>query len=488
MELDQGNEASRQRLGKWIASQLGAASVEVASVESLSGGAIQENWLLHCLVESSTESSGRKFVMRTDAAASIDESRSREQEFKLMSAAGSVSVKVPAPLGFCNDPKVIGKAFAMMEYVEGVGLGPKVVKDMQLGGDRRQLTCELGRQLAMIHSIDLEQTELEFIDTSRTNHAQTELLNMRSWLEQKSVFHPILDWGLRWALSHIPSCQEQVFLHRDFRTGNYLVNENGLAAILDWEFAGYGDPMSDLGWFCAECWRFSRPDLEAGGIGTREDFYKSYEEISGRNVNHESVVYWETMAHLRWALIALQQGMRHLSGNEPSLNMAITSRIVDQLELYILRQTGPERWQHKAPMTSTKITPRMQISKAEPAPQDQSRGEDLAAITRTTLQQEVIPGLAPSSRFSGLMVNNALGILERELRLDSILGQAQNNLLQTGSWQQLSECVGQIRGGDCDGSASIYDALLCQGVISAYIYQPAFPTAQELEKAGLLRP
>lgn len=488
MELDQSNQISRHRLGKWIASRLGMASVEVASIDSLSGGAIQENWLLHCLVESRTGPSERKFVMRTDAAASIDESRSREQEFKLMSAAGTLGVKVPATLGFCNDPTVTGKAFAIMEYVEGVGLGPKVVKELQLGGDRQQLTCELGRQLAVIHSIDPEQTELEFINTSTTNHAEAELLNMRSWLEQKSVFHPILDWGLRWALLHIPPCQEQVFLHRDFRTGNYLVNENGLAAILDWEFAGYGDPMSDLGWFCAECWRFSRPDLEAGGIGTRKDFYKSYEEISGRNVNHDSVMYWETMAHLRWALIALQQGMRHLSGDEPSLNMAITSRIVDQLELYILRQTGPERWQHKVPMTSAKTTPRMRISKVEPAAQDQSRGEDLAAITRTTLQQEVMPGLSPSTRFSGLMVNNALGILERELQLNSILSQAQDNLMQTGSWQQLSECVDQIRRGDCDGSASIYDPLLSLGVINAYIYQPAFPTAQELEKAGLLSP
>ncbi len=488
MELDQSHQISQQGLGKWIASRLGVARVEVTSIDSLSGGAIQENWLLHCLVESRTGPSERKFVMRTDAAASIDESRSREQEFILMSAAGSLGIKVPATLGFCNDPTVTGKAFAIMEYVEGVGLGPKVVKDLQLGGDRQQLTCELGRQLALIHSIEPEQTELDFIDTSTKNHAEAELLNMRSWLEQKSVFRPILDWGLRWGLSHVPPCQEQVFLHRDFRTGNYLVNENGLAAILDWEFAGYGDPMSDLGWFCAECWRFSRPDLEAGGIGARKDFYKSYEEISGRKVNHDSVRYWETMAHLRWALIALQQGMRHLSGQEPSLNMAITSRIVDQLELYILRQTSPERWQHKAPWTSAETAPRIRISKVEPVAQDQSRGWNLAAITRTTLQQEAMPGLSPSTRFSGLMVNNALGILERELRLESILNQAQDNLLRTGSWQQLSECVGQIRRGECDGSASIYEALLSLGVINAYIYQPAFPTAQELEKAGLLNP
>ena len=36
-------------------------------------------------------------------------------------------------------------------------------------------------------------------------------------------------------------------LHRDYRTGNYLVHEGRLAAVLDWEFAGWGDAREDLG-------------------------------------------------------------------------------------------------------------------------------------------------------------------------------------------------------------------------------------------------
>ena len=103
-------------------------------------------------------------------------------------------------------------------------------------------------------------------------------------------------------------------VHRDFRTGNYMVDAHGLTAVLDWEFAGRGDPMSDIGWFCAECWRFGKTELEAGGIAPRAVFYEGYQAQSGAQIDDASVRYWEVMAHLRWAVIALEQGHRHLSG------------------------------------------------------------------------------------------------------------------------------------------------------------------------------
>jgi len=133
-------------------------------------------------------------------------------------------------------------------------------------------------------------------------------------------------------------------VHQDFRTGNYLVDGSGLKAILDWEFAGWGDPMSDLGWFCAQCWRFSRPELEAGGISSRENFYQGYRETADRQINDEAVRFWELIAHLRWAVIALQQSNRHISGNQRSLELALTGRLLPGLELQILNMTSPQTW------------------------------------------------------------------------------------------------------------------------------------------------
>jgi aminoglycoside phosphotransferase (APT) family kinase protein len=128
--------------------------------------------------------------------------------------------------------------------------------------------------------------------------------------------------------------------HRDFRTGNYMVDEAGLTGILDWEFAGWSDPLEDIGWFCAKCWRFGAIDREAGGIGRREDFYRGYESVAGKPIDLARVPYWELMAHMNWAIIAIQQAERHVSGEENSLLLALTGHIVPELEHEILTMTG----------------------------------------------------------------------------------------------------------------------------------------------------
>ena len=128
---------------------------------------------------------------------------------------------------------------------------------------------------------------------------------------------------------------------RDFRTGNLMVDEHGLVAVLDWEFAAWSHPLEDLGWLCAHCWRFGRrEETGRGGLGSREDLLTGYNRIAGRNVLPAQLSYWEVLGEVRWALIAIAQAERHVSGREPSLELALTGHIVPQLELQILRMTG----------------------------------------------------------------------------------------------------------------------------------------------------
>ena len=91
---------------------------------------------------------------------------------------------------------------------------------------------------------------------------------------------------------------------------------------------------------CARCWRFARPDLTVGGIAGVEDFIPEYEQASGRRITPGDLKYWQVMAHLRWAIIALQQLERHLSGTQRSLELALTGHIIGQIELEILNLTG----------------------------------------------------------------------------------------------------------------------------------------------------
>ena len=164
-----------------------------------------------------------------------------------------------------------------------------------------------------------------------------------AWLSQLGVRNPFAALEARGI--DAPEPQGPVLVHQDFRTGNYMVDRSGLTGILDWEFCDWGDPMSDIGWFCAACWRFGHGDLEAGGIAPRGPFYHGYEGASGRSIDSDAVAFWETMAHIRWAVIALQQGERTLSGGEDSLELALTGRVSPHTFYTICENAELSPWQ-----------------------------------------------------------------------------------------------------------------------------------------------
>jgi aminoglycoside phosphotransferase (APT) family kinase protein len=109
--------------------------------------------------------------------------------------------------------------------------------------------------------------------------------------------------------------------------------------VLDWEFAGWGDPREDIGWLFARCWRFGRADRVAGGVGPAAAFLEAYNAASGARVVEADTTYWQVLAHVRWAVIALQQAERHRSGAQSSLELALTAHIVPELEWEILQLT-----------------------------------------------------------------------------------------------------------------------------------------------------
>lgn len=330
--------AGHRALGAWIAQAMGAGAAEVLAAEKLSGGAIQENWLL----DLSMDGRSRALVLRRDAPAGVAESRTRAEEFALLRAAHDAGVTVPRPVAFCAEAGLIGAPFALVEKVEGVAYGPRVVKDESLGGDRVALVAALGRELARIHAIAPGPGLAAALGPKPADPGRAEIAALRGALDALGLERPDLEWPLRWAERHAPAPAAAVLCHRDFRTGNLMLDARGLTGVLDWEFAGWSDPAADLGWFCAECWRFSRPDREAGGLGPREAFYAGYAARGGAAPDPARVAWWELIAHLRWAVIALQQGARHASGREPSLHLALTGRIADELALWALRRTAPE--------------------------------------------------------------------------------------------------------------------------------------------------
>jgi len=317
----------------WLARETGARDVHITRLERLPGGAIQENWTLDATIVGGAWAGKHEWVLRTDAPSSVAASLTRSQEFAVLRVAHANGVIAPQPLFLCSDDTVTGRPFFVMERISGIAAGHLLTRDPQVASHAEELAERLGANLARLHAIAPPQPELDSVlPAPKSNHALATVAEYRAYLDTLNDAHPVLEWALRWCEIRAPTNGGVALIHRDYRTGNYMVDAGRLTGVLDWEFAGWGDPREDLGWFTARCWRFTRPDLEAGGIARSEPFLRGYQAASGRNIARSDLEYWQVMAHIRWAIIALQQAQRHFAGGERSLELALTGRIVHELE------------------------------------------------------------------------------------------------------------------------------------------------------------
>jgi aminoglycoside phosphotransferase (APT) family kinase protein len=326
-------------LSSWLSQALDAA-VRVTDATLLSGGAVQENWRIEVNVASGTGAgtwSGtgdHTWVLRTDAAQRLVFSLDREAEYAVLKAAHAAGITVAQPIVRCADETVIGRPFLIQAFVPGQAQARAIVRNPDLAAFGDTLAATLGRELAKIHALTPSAPDLSVLPIPLLPPAKVQVAGLKAALAGASQARPALEYVLAWLDAHAPTTPQITLVHGDFRTGNYLLQETQLSAILDWEFAHWGDPLEDIGWFCARCWRFGRDEAwqEAGGIGTRRAFYEAYTAAGGRAITDAGVAYWEVMAAAKWAVIALLQGDRFLVGGETAIELALTGLMAPEME------------------------------------------------------------------------------------------------------------------------------------------------------------
>ena len=402
---DMGLGDHQRALSEFLKAASAADAVDVTRIGLLAGGAIQENWSIDADFEGGRLSGAQRLVLRTDAATGVPSSLGRTEEFHVLKAAFDAGVAVAEPLFACGDETVIGRPFFVMRRVAGSAAGRLITLDPALEPSRPALAERLGLELARLQAIRPPRVDLPFLVPY--DGPLSQIAQFRAYLGRHPNPRPVLEWALRWAETHVPAPLLPVLCHRDFRTGNYLLEGTKLTAILDWEFAGWGDPDEDIGWFCCKGWRFGRLDREAGGIADRAPFYRGYEAESGRRLNPDRIRFWEVFANIRWAIIALQQSDRFLVGGSRSLSTAITGRRATECELELLMLLDGEGPPARPSSAGGERAP-------APALGDLPASRDLLALARETLLDELTPLLPPERRRDAHLVATVMAIAARE--------------------------------------------------------------------------
>jgi aminoglycoside phosphotransferase (APT) family kinase protein len=307
--------------------------VTIEQLQPVAGGASRDTWLADFMLGSERQ----KMVLRRDLPTVMyEQALTRAQEYAFIDAAYEHGVLAPRPRFLCVDDTVLGQPFFLMDYVEGISIGRKVIQMPELAQARAALPQQMAQQLAKIHTLDMERLSFLPRPTAAQSPAQQALAQVRDMLDKLNAQNPTLEFGLRWCEQRAPDCERITVLHGDFRIGNVLVGAQGLNAVIDWEFGHIGDPMEELAFPCLRDWRFGNGHLHFAGLSDRETFIQAYEQASGVTIDRAAVDWWEIMGNLRWGVTCLAQAHRHLSGHDVSVEYASLGRRSAEMQFEML--------------------------------------------------------------------------------------------------------------------------------------------------------
>ena len=313
----------------------------IAGLRLLAGGASQQSWRL----DIATPTGPLALVMRRDTGGRMFAAAlGRADEFAVIERAYRAGVPVPRPYAFL--PDVQGKAAFVMACLEGETLGRRIVREARLAQARNLLPAQMGRALAAIHAIPVADAAFLPGPDAGEGAAAYGLRVLAQELATVSEPYPALELGLAWLRDRRPKEVAPVLCHGDFRIGNMVVNDAGLVGVLDWEFAHRGHPGGDLTFGAIRAWRFGEAGKRYGGVGEMAAFLDAYNTARGTAFTERELYWFEVASNLKWAIATVTQARRHLSGQEPSLELASLGRMTAEIELEILSLLDPRHPRH----------------------------------------------------------------------------------------------------------------------------------------------
>jgi aminoglycoside phosphotransferase (APT) family kinase protein len=268
---------------------------------------------------------GASYVMRSKpgpAARLLPSAHAIEREFTVMQALHGAGVPVPRMHLLCEDESVIGRAFYVMEFMQGRVLWDQTLPGMS-NAERGRIYDEMNRVIAALHRVDVKTAGLEHYGKPG-NYFDRQIAR---WSRQyiASITDPIpeMDRLMEWLPAHMPASardESQVsVVHGDFRLDNLVFHpvEPRVLAVLDWELSTIGHPLADFSYHCMS-WHIPHSmgrgiggvDIAPLGIPAERDYVRRYCERTGRADPDAVMADWNFyMAYNLFRMAGILQGI-----------------------------------------------------------------------------------------------------------------------------------------------------------------------------------
>jgi len=437
--------------------QLGALSI--SGLRRLPGGASRETWSFDA-----TEADGsvHELVLRRDPPTRPGWPGTMGTEARCLRASAQAGLAVPQVLLDTDSPDLFGSAGIVMERIEGETIARRILRDEKYQEARSRLASACGTFLAGLHAIDPQQVA--------PLHRGDPLKQIRLTLDSLDMPSPTFEFAIRWLESNRPQTLSTAIVHGDFRLGNFIIGEDGLRAVLDWELVHLGDPLEDLGWLCVKAWRFGAAD-PVGGFATRQNLIDAYQAAGAARVSLADLHWWEVFGTLRWGAICMTQTHAHLSGLLRSVELAAIGRRVCETEWDLLLLLQPQAAAQAQDQAVSQLE-RIQSSETRIL-QDGLRGrptaEELLQAVREFLTEQVMPATDGSVSFHTRVASNVIAMVERELVLGPQQDQDRAVVLGNLGVETERDLALAIRAGRFEQDPGSLVSALTQGVLGSLI-------------------
>jgi aminoglycoside phosphotransferase (APT) family kinase protein len=310
-----------EALGTYLRSHIPGFPAGAVSVEQFKGGQSNPTFKL--------SAGGQSFVLRTKpgpAAKLLPSAHAIDREYRVMDALQKAGFPAPRQFLLCTDESVIGRAFFVMEFIEG-----RVLWDQSLPGmtpaERAAIYDELNRVIAQLHTIDYAAIGLA--DYGKPGNYFGRQIERWTRQYQASATETIeaMDKLIAWLPQHIPAGEATSIVHGDFRMDNMIFHptEPRILAVLDWELSTLGHPLADFSYHCMS-WHIKPGqfrgiaglDLEELGIPSQEQYIATYCARTGATIRPEDFNFY--LAYNMFRLAGIMQGImkRYVDGTASS--------------------------------------------------------------------------------------------------------------------------------------------------------------------------
>jgi aminoglycoside phosphotransferase (APT) family kinase protein len=245
-----------------------------------------------------------------------------EREFRVMHALHDTAVPVAQMLALCEDESVIGRAFYIMEHVDGRVMWEQSLPDAT-PDERRAIYLEMNRVMAELHRVVPAAVGLS--DYGKPGNYFERQIGRWSKQYLASITDPIpeMDHLIAWLPTHIPAAARDERLvsivHGDYRLDNVMFHptESRILAVLDWELSTLGHPLADFSYHCMS-WHIAPGvfrgiaglDHAALGIPSEDEYIARYCQQTGFITPEALKADWNFyLAYNMFRLAAILQGI-----------------------------------------------------------------------------------------------------------------------------------------------------------------------------------